>query len=478
MKRSLVMRLFITITIVIASMFTIGIIVGRIALSYYFVQQKVYELRPQIKDLSLEISDTGKTTSHLYKQGLIIKVYDVYKNELKVFDDPFLELVEEDKQSMPFTEQNIFQSIYPYMDTVLMGKSLAKITKLKYVDGTSIFIGEPIIKNKVVIGMVFVIQPVVDYTSALKGFYLAYFLVTGAIIIIALMLIYIIIRQTINPLHKMIEGAQKMIDGNYKIKIDKNGQDEIGQLSYAFNALAAQLDIDSQAAARLEQTRRDYVANISHELRTPIASIRAMSETLTDNMLQSDKDKERYYKMIFREALRLQRLINDMLEISRIQQTHNALQKTDVDGSILMSQVYNQFQHIADDIDIYFTITESAQNMPKLYTNQDRLMQVIVILLDNAFKFTKVEGKVTIDAHYTEEKVYIKISDSGEGINEGDLPYVFERFYKSDKSHTGKGTGLGLAIAKQVIDNLGEVIEVNSQLGIGTEFTLTVEKFK
>ncbi|MBZ4663036.1 MAG: hypothetical protein JG776_718 [Caloramator sp.] len=227
-------------------------------------------------------------------------------------------------------------------------------------------------------------------------------------------------------------------------------------------------------AEGLEKTRREYVANISHELRTPIASLRAMSETLLDGMINDEQEKQRYYQIMLIESIRLQRLINDMLELSKLRSGNAYLEKSTVDISKLINLVYQKFDGIADDLGIELKLKNHIKNLPLTYTNAERIEQVLIILLDNAFKFTQEGGVVTISSNIDNEKVIISVEDTGEGIKKEDIPYIFERFYKADKSRITQGTGLGLAIAKQIIEALDEKIWVESTIGKGTKFSFTI----
>lgn len=269
-----------------------------------------------------------------------------------------------------------------------------------------------------------------------------------------------------------------MAQGEYNIRIKDKGYGEVEELADSFNILAVNLEETSRLAEGLEKTRREYVSNISHELRTPIASLRAMSETLLDGLINEEQEKQRYYQIMLTESIRLQRLINDMLELSKLQSGNAYLKKSTVDISKLINLVYEKFSTIADDLGIELKLVDDVQNLPLTYTNSERIEQVLIILLDNAFKFTPEDGMVIISASMENGKVIISVEDTGKGISEEDVPYIFERFYKVDKSRNTQGTGLGLAIAKQIIEALDEKIFVTSKVGEGTKFSFTVEMTK
>lgn len=232
---------------------------------------------------------------------------------------------------------------------------------------------------------------------------------------------------------------------------------------------------DVTESERLEQTRRDYVANVSHELRTPIASIRSLAETLNDDLVKNDEDRTRYYGYILRESLRLSRLINDLLELSRLQSGTVALEAKPFDLAELMRDVSDQYSVTAGYSGISVSLDEPEDARLLAISNRDRIEQVLVALMDNAIKFASDEGQVTL--RYIEEKnrYWVLVRNTG-NIAETDLPHIFDRFYKSDTAHADHaGTGLGLAIVKEIMDHLGETILAEND-GDSALFRFTVAK--
>lgn len=231
---------------------------------------------------------------------------------------------------------------------------------------------------------------------------------------------------------------------------------------------------DITESERLEQTRRDYVANVSHELRTPLSAVRGLAEALNDGLIKTQEDRSRYYGYILRECMRLGRLIEDLLELSRLQGGKVALQKATVDLAQLLGDIRMRYATLGYDLGIHFEV--DCPQCPQVYSNADRIEQVLVILLDNAFKFTEEGGTVKVYTTFDDKKVTVYVSDNGAGIGKEDLPHVFERFYKAEKSHSGGGTGLGLSIAREVLTLMGETIVVTSELGKGTTFRFTLQR--
>ena len=232
---------------------------------------------------------------------------------------------------------------------------------------------------------------------------------------------------------------------------------------------AVMLIRDITEASRLEQTRTEYVANVSHELRTPIASIRGLADALNDGLIKKDEDKARYYGYILRESMRLSRLIDDLLELSRLQSGTIAFKKQFISINELIEDVADRYASAASEkgLNVEIDIGEPY----KVYTNPDRAEQVLVALTDNAIKYG-YSGTLRFSAEKKGDSLYISVSNPG-SIADEDIDHVFERFYKADKSHAGQGTGLGLSIVNEVLELLGERIWVKSENGTVT-FTFTL----
>lgn len=229
---------------------------------------------------------------------------------------------------------------------------------------------------------------------------------------------------------------------------------------------------------KLERTRRDYVANISHELRTPLQTLRGLIEPLADGMVKKEEDKTRYYNIILNETMRLSRLIDDMLELSKLQSRTLAFKTFPFDLNQLLSDLETKFRPIMQEAGINFKVRFNSGKLPTVMGNPDRVEQILIILLDNAKKYTPEGKSITVYSDFldNEGKVYISVEDTGQGIHEYDINHIFDRFFKADRARGKKGTGLGLAIAKELLTYMGEDITVKSTYGEGTTFTFTLSK--
>ena len=281
----------------------------------------------------------------------------------------------------------------------------------------------------------------------------------------------------INILNEDLFDANQQLEGKNSIILRRLHDDLILKIVIApisneknRSAGAVVLFSDVTELEKLEMMRRDYVANVSHELRSPLTSIRGLIEPLMDKIVYNEDDVQRYYKIIYQESLRLSRLVDDIMELSRLQ-THEAIiEKRVLDLNLVLEMVDERYRLSDERINLIYKKVE----LPYVYTNYDRIEQILVILLDNAYKFTSEGGSIEIMTELRTSDVLITIKDTGVGISEEDLPFVFDRFYKSDKSRTKKGTGLGLSIAKEILHIMHEQINVRSVKGEGSAFEFTV----
>lgn len=237
---------------------------------------------------------------------------------------------------------------------------------------------------------------------------------------------------------------------------------------------------DVTEEVRLEKMRRDFVANVSHEIRTPLSMMQGYSEALLDGMATSPEESSELVQVIHDESLRMGRLVKDLLDLARMEAGHTDVLKAQVDVDELLERVYRKFSVRAKERDILLELKRSAPELLLQAADGDKLEQVLTNLLDNAFRHTQGNKKVSVlaDTIVQDGKSYVEIviQDEGAGINPDDLPFIFDRFYKADKARLRSGepggTGLGLAIVKNIVELHHGSIHATSKLGEGTTFTL------
>ncbi|GGF09077.1 sensor histidine kinase ResE [Halobacillus andaensis] len=233
---------------------------------------------------------------------------------------------------------------------------------------------------------------------------------------------------------------------------------------------------DMTEERRLDKLRKDFIANVSHELRTPISMLQGYSEAIVDDIAESREDKNELAAIIHDESLRIGRLVNELLDLARMEAGHISLRVEEIEVEPFIEKILRKFKGLADEkqvkLDLNLTVNEQM-----IRVDADRIEQVLTNLIDNAIRHTSVEGFVSVDVK-TDEELFIQVTDSGYGIHEEDLPFIFERFYKADKSRkresSQKGTGLGLAIAKNIVEAHKGNIQVHSKLNEGTTFTVQI----
>ncbi len=230
---------------------------------------------------------------------------------------------------------------------------------------------------------------------------------------------------------------------------------------------------DMTEERRLDKLRIDFVANVSHELRTPIAMLQGYSEAIIDDIAGSEEEKQEIIKIIYDESLRIGRLVNELLDLARMEAGHITLNYEEVDVGAFVERITFKFQTITRDNNIELQSHLDKENI-MFSLDPDKIEQVLTNLIDNAIRHTHENGKIVVTQSIVQGGLTISVQDDGTGIPEEDLPFVFERFYKADKARTrGRaGTGLGLAIAKNIIDAHHGQLTVASKLGEGTTFTL------
>jgi signal transduction histidine kinase len=279
---------------------------------------------------------------------------------------------------------------------------------------------------------------------------------------IALVVARYLARGMTQPLRDMARAAQRMEVGDYSGRVHTQSRDEVGQLATAFNRMSGELEI-------LERSRRDLVANVSHELKTPITAIRAHLENVLDGVEAPDPAT---LQVMLTQTERLSRLIDQLLELSRLESGELPLRREEVELAPLVSQVLSEIEVARSDRGVEVS-SDVPADLPAIEADRERVHQVLFNLLDNALRFTPNGGSVTVSAERHDSSVEVRVADTGVGISPEHLPRLFERFYRADpaRSRDDGGTGIGLAIARSVVEAHGGHITAESEPGAGAAFT-------
>jgi signal transduction histidine kinase len=268
------------------------------------------------------------------------------------------------------------------------------------------------------------------------------------------LLSYLLTQMVLRPLYQMIAGASLISSGDYSFRVLAGQRDEIGQLAEAFNQMAASIE-------RLEQLRRDLVSNVAHELRTPITNIRGYLEAIQDGVVPPSRET---FELLLDETLRLTQLVESLLDLARADIAKTTLNLERFDISELVRQFLKKFELGFNQRDIHITA-----DLQKLIISGDRekLGRVMENLMKNALQYTPNNGSVAIQVESIVDGVRFCITNSGPGIDPEDLPFIFERFYRGEKSRSRDygGTGIGLALVKGIVEAHGGQTTVESTPG-------------
>lgn len=267
------------------------------------------------------------------------------------------------------------------------------------------------------------------------------------------------------PLNKMKNSTLLLAEGDYTAKTGVQMKDEIGELAGAIDVLSERLLYAKRESDQLDKLRRDFVANISHELKTPVTVIRGSLEALCDEVVTNPEQVKSYHRQMLNESLYLQRLINDLLDLSKLQNTDFKIDKQELNLCDILSDAVRSAGHLTREKNI-----EIQQEFDTEYLtvagDYGRLRQMFLIVLDNAIKFSPTGSEIHVSLY----NGVVTISDHGSGIAEEDIPHIFDRFYKVVSEENKSGSGLGLAIAKQIADRHNIGVVVTSKLNRGTKF--------
>ena len=304
----------------------------------------------------------------------------------------------------------------------------------------------------------------------------SHFLQAGLVALaISIILALLIARSIAKPLQRITAATEEIARGNYDQTLDITSPDEIGRLATSFNTMVHEVKASRQA-------QRDFVANVSHELKTPLTSIQGFSQAILDGTAEDEINRQRAVQIISSEANRMSRLVDELLDLARIESGQIKMMRERVDLIQVLETCIEKSTLRAQENNVTLTLDTSV--LPPITGDKDRLAQVFTNLLDNALKHTPPTGKVTVKARETSTcmpkrttpvpAIEITVTDSGVGIPPEDLKHIFERFYQVDKSRSSqnRGIGLGLTITKQIVEAHQGTITVESVRELGTKFTV------
>ena len=302
--------------------------------------------------------------------------------------------------------------------------------------------------------------------------YIVYSCAAG--IAIAIVLSFLLATIITRPLWRIRQVVRDLTAGDYQKRTNLKGKNEIGILARGMDELAERLEQNEAERQEAEQMRLDFFANVSHELRTPITVMRGYSESLADNVVKEEK-KPQYYRRMVQECQSMERLVGDLLTLSKMQNPHFVVEKEPVNLVQIFQDVMRSYKTVCEKKEIEFAF-QCDQDVIMMFGDYDRLRQLFLNIVDNAVKFSDAGSTIWI-ALRQEEEITVSIRDEGVGISPEELPNIFDKFYKSKLRQNAKGSGLGLVIAKYIVEKHEGRVQVESQQGEGTPFIFSFQKY-
>ncbi|WP_207952163.1 sensor histidine kinase [Paenibacillus turpanensis] len=327
--------------------------------------------------------------------------------------------------------------------------------------------GEPILAEGRLLGVVYVFSSVSGLDLSIQKVRHLMILSSVGAFLMALGLTFIVSKKLSGPLIQMEQATRKIAQGKLETRVEIPSSDEVGSLAAAINDLA----IDLQ---HYRDSRSEFLANVSHELRTPITYLEGYAKVLRDDVVDNEAEKKQYLDIIYHESIRMSRLIDDLFQLSKMEEGKISLYPEWLEIPELIRTIVqkHELKARAKGLDIETVLPD---HMPYAYADGLRLEQIVINLLDNAIRYSQ-NGQIRAEVRYEPKTPYytIVVEDTGVGMAEEEVSRIFERFYRVEKSRSRNygGTGLGLAIVKQLVEILEGTITVKSKVNVGTRFDI------
>lgn len=355
------------------------------------------------------------------------------------------------------------------LDDVLMGNQITTQNIKGFFNSDALTVGTPILDNGVVVGALFVSATIQSISEISNQGLNILFVSLGIGLVLAIVLGYLLSLRFVRPLKEASEGVDQLMNGNYGVTFSKRSNDEIGVLSNNLQSLSFELKNARDASANLEKMRQNFISDITHELRTPVTIIRGLTEGLNDGIYQA-KDA---IPQIIAQTQDMQRLINDLLELSKLEDPDFKIEKERFEWHDLISDVARSGQLLLKQKDQHLIVTQDNADPIEGFGDTQRLKQMFLAILDNASKFSDTKTTITLSFGKKDGKTIIAIQDFGKGMSPSQVKELFVR-YKKEQEDNPSGNGLGLLIVSKIAQKHDITIDVESTLNEGTLFRFTV----
>lgn len=472
MFRTVFSRLFtVYMSILIGSLLLIGLIFSN-AFRSYFVNYTETVMIKQAEQIVAEYEKASVTgIIDLNQINFEIKVLDKYLDASTWIVD------REGKIIIVSGEENrqyIGQSILHKAIEKVYQKEIVRIESgfEQYFTEPVLSIGYPILMNNNVQRALFIHTPMPEIMQIVQEVQIIFVRVISISSLIAFLCTYILSLYITMPLKQINQAAKLIASGDFQRRIElADRTDEIGQLAESFNYMAEELD-------KIEEMRKSFIANVSHDLRSPLTSIRGFVQAIMDGTIPLE-DQNKYLQIVLDEAERMNKMTNDILDLTKVENSNLELQKEPFELNRILKETLIHFEPLSVKRKVHVEVV-LAGSETWVCADKEQIIRVLHNLLENAFKFVDDNGLIMVETTYNKDKVHISVSNSGAVIPQEDIGHIWDRFHKVDRSR-GKdkvGTGLGLAIVKEVIKQHNEKIWVTSKEGSMTTFTFTILKIE
>ncbi len=452
-KISIALLLAFTVTTLYASLFS------------YFLYERLY-----VNSLKTEMLETGIRLARSYDGGVVTESFIDEVNwfgEKSQFEVFAVKNPRELSMCLPFEMD--YQSLISGEDreTLLKGDPVYKKGHVERLDRDVISVVIPLLEGKRLEGVIYLYYPLANLSDMILH-YSVYWL-GGAILflLIALTLGNKWLKRAIRPLKKMQTAAKELSDGNLSVRVGDYSDDEIGQLAHTFNEMA-------ESIQKEDEKKKEFLANVSHELRTPLSYIKGYTEAIQTGVAASE-DIEKYNRIILRESERMERLVDDLLDLVKFESKEFTLNKMPIP---LAQTIEESMEKVKQRVLQKGIKLERKLNYELIAeVDEERLEQMLLNLLDNAIRHTKKDGTITVSLTLKDVRfALITIADTGQGIPAEDLKKITERFYRVHKARTRKegGTGLGLPIVESLAKLHGGSFQIESEVGRGTTVSISL----
>lgn len=459
----------------------IGIIFMRL-----YEQNSIKSYRNDVEKEMVEIVDRTEEFIKNNENSQVVASYQevldsIFRGDIYILSNPNAEHPMDTRFANVKNIDNLIKSDFEeILKQVFRGESIYQVDYMKTYRSKVLIIGEAVYNKKEVVGAVLIRYYLTQQQEIIdRGLQMILISVIVALLI-AMVISISFARNISKPISHIRTAAVEMTGGNYEFRTKIDREDEIGELADSIDVLAkrlAEIEIERQG---MEQMRMDFFANVSHELRTPITVMRGYTETLRDGIVVEQERINHYYDRMVKECQSMERLVGDLLLLSKMQNPDFSIDKEPIEVISLFHDIIRSARMLAEEKKIEVDYGRNT-DMILMMGDYDRLRQMFMVIFDNAVKFSRELSKIYVQVELRQGeldsfgRIYVSIRDEGIGISEEELPYIFEKFYKSKLRQNAKGSGLGLMIAKQIAIKHGGILEVTSQVGKGTEFRFEFE---